>query len=64
MIRIFVIARASLPTFVLNNFLIYIFFPQMDQIIDPTVDSTYKDIWMATAKVGQSRRKVLWYSDM
>lgn len=64
MIRIFVIARASLPTFVLNNFLIYIFFPQMDQIIDPTVDSTYKDIWMATAKVGQSRRKVLWCSDM
>ncbi|XP_004296873.1 PREDICTED: phospholipase D p1 isoform X1 [Fragaria vesca subsp. vesca] len=23
---------------------------EMDQIIDPTVDSTYKDIWMATAK--------------
>lgn len=26
-------------------------FPQIDQIIDPVVDSTYKDIWMATAKV-------------
>ncbi|XP_050372117.1 phospholipase D zeta 1 isoform X2 [Argentina anserina] len=23
---------------------------EMDQIIDPTVDTTYKDIWMATAK--------------
>jgi hypothetical protein len=26
----------------------------MDQIMDPAVDSTYKDIWMATAKVGET----------
>lgn len=29
----------------------FCFCSQMDQIIDPAVDSTYKDIWMATAKV-------------
>ena len=29
-------------------------FPQIDRIIDPVVDSTYKDIWMATAKVRKS----------
>ena len=29
----------------------FFFFSQVKQIMDPVVDSTYRDIWMATAKV-------------
>jgi len=28
-----------------------IYFTQVNQIMDPVVDSTYKDIWMTIAKV-------------
>lgn len=35
----------------------FYFFSQNDQITDPIVDSTYKDIWMATAKVRRSHWK-------
>ena len=31
-------------------------FSQIDQIIDPVVDSTYKDMWMSTAKVRKSNK--------
>lgn len=35
-------------------------FPQIDQIVDPVVESTYNDIWMARAKVTR-RNKMLIY---
>lgn len=36
---------------------LFFFFLQIDQINDPVVDSTYRDVWMATAKVGIVKKR-------
>lgn len=33
------------------NYMFFIFALQINKIADPVIDSTYKDIWMATARV-------------
>lgn len=34
----------------------WICFLQVSQIVDPVADSTYKDTWMATAKVRKPKK--------
>jgi hypothetical protein len=34
---------------------------QVNQIMDPVAESTYKNIWMATAKVSETE---IWYLDV